>query len=428
MKEEEEPLVAEARRSLAATGAPRRLLVGLSGGADSVSLLHVLTRLGHECVATHCNFHLRGHESDRDMECARRAARSCGAQWRVAHFDVPARMAATGESLEMACRSLRYAWWKEMVATGVADAVAVAHHRDDNIETLLLNLLRGSGVAGLKGMLPRAGDVLRPLLGVSRAQIVDYCRRHGLECVVDSTNLENDCQRNRLRNVVLPELERQFPGAAQGITRSLECLRDDNDLRLDMAERLRRDYENADGEIDVAALCRAEAHPRAALFELVRDRGLNMDQARGIVECAHKSGKTFGAYLLDRGKLKKAEFRKEAGGTLQFRLKPVSEFRPDRSGSALYLDPSALEGDPTWELRPWRHGDRIEPYGMRGSRLVSDLLTDAKVGLDAKAKIRVLTRDGLVVWVPGLRASRHFPVTGPWFVEVRIKEGEEIIS
>ena len=151
-----------------------KVLVALSGGADSVALLHVLLQLGYECVAAHCNFHLRGDESMRDERFTRTLCQQLGTRLEVRHFDVPARMATDGSSLEMACRDLRYEWFEDLRRNENCEAIAVAHHRDDNIETLLLNLLRGTGITGIAGIKPVNGHIVRPMLCVSRNEIESY--------------------------------------------------------------------------------------------------------------------------------------------------------------------------------------------------------------------------------------------------------------
>ena len=156
------------------------MIVALSGGADSVALLAALIQLGYQCTAAHCNFHLRGDESDRDQAAAEAAAKRLGCPGRVEHFNVAQRCQATGESVEMACRSLRYQWFDQLSAEYNA-AVAVAHHRQDRVETLLLNLIRGTGIAGLVSMPYRRDFIIRPLLDCSRSQIEDFCSQQQLE-------------------------------------------------------------------------------------------------------------------------------------------------------------------------------------------------------------------------------------------------------
>lgn len=395
------------------------VIVGLSGGADSVALLDLLFSLGYRCVVTHCNFHLRGDESDRDEAVARSHAARLGVEFIKTDFDVPERQKSAGESVEMACRSLRYEWWESLRKQLGNTVIAVAHHRDDNIETFFLNLMRGSGITGLKGMLPRAGDIVRPMLGCTRQEIEEYCREKGLHYIVDSTNLENDYRRNRLRNIIIPEIEKQFPGAVEGIARSIRCLGDNYGFYRDCVKSAGEKYLSPDGSVNVAGIIGGEAHPRMVLFEILSPLGLNMTHVDNILNCASRSGLTFGNYILDRGVLRPASGLAAVERVVsltddpQFKVtvSPRCDFSPTRDPMTIYLDEKVLDGDPVFTVRPWREGDRIAPFGMKGTRKVSDLFSDAKLSIDEKKRVSILTRNDEILWVIGLRASHHFPVT-----------------
>lgn len=205
-----DPLLTAMRRFIASRrlldGSGRRVVVGLSGGPDSVALLAALTRLGYRCVAAHCHYGLRGAESDRDRNHALGIARSLGAEWRETAFDTRAYCRLHSLGLEEGCRELRYGWFHTLARELDAQAIAVAHHRADRIETMLINLLRGTGLSGLRGIRPRNGMVVRPLLGATRRQIDAFLLAEGLEGVTDSSNLADDFLRNRLRHNVVPAL------------------------------------------------------------------------------------------------------------------------------------------------------------------------------------------------------------------------------
>ena len=206
------------------------VLVALSGGADSVALLRVLLELGYDCRAAHCNFHLRGDESNRDECFVTELCQLLGVKFDVKHFDVPYYMKEHGVSLEMACRELRYEWFEQLRLEHGCQCIAVAHHSDDNIETFFLNALRGTGIAGLTGMKPRNANVVRPLLCVSRNEILEWLESLHQDFVTDSTNLENDARRNRLRNVVLPTIYSEFEGSKDSLLKTIENMTRCNDL------------------------------------------------------------------------------------------------------------------------------------------------------------------------------------------------------
>ena len=177
------------------------VLVALSGGADSVALLRILLDLGCQCHAAHCNFNLRGIESKRDEQFVRDLCEKLHVRLEVKSFDVPTYQQEHGGSVEMACRDLRYAWFEEERLAHGCPFIAVAHQADDQIETFYLNLMRGTGLRGLTGMKRLNGNVWRPLLGVSRNDLLDYLASIGQDFVTDSTNAQNDFRRNRLRNI-----------------------------------------------------------------------------------------------------------------------------------------------------------------------------------------------------------------------------------
>lgn len=429
-----EELTSTVKRTLASKLALSKtvpVVVAVSGGADSVALLAVLDELGYSCVAAHCNFHLRGEESLRDMRFVEALTERLGIDLYVRDFNVPEAMAATGESLEMACRRLRYDWFDELLTTLRAGDVAVGHHREDNVETFFLNLARGSGVAGLTGMSHRRDHVVRPLLDCSRAQIEAYLQARGLDYVTDSTNLEMDCRRNCLRNSLLPELERLLPGALEGVERSMRMLADARGVFDRAVADAAARYGSPDtGRIDVAALA-MEPDARVLLFELLHPAGFSMTQVEAVLADPMRSGAVFHPTAgtlraeLSRGVLELTDSRDDDAAEYEVRLddgdiaEPVrirvlhhlgnAGFRPEASAAVAYLDDSALEGDEPWTLRHWRRGDRMRPFGMKGSRLVSDIFSDAKMTPQQKRAAWILTRGGRIIWIAGSEPRRIIP-------------------
>lgn len=182
------------------------VLVACSGGADSVALLHLLVQMGYNCTALHCNFHLRGEESNRDEQFITTLCQQWHCPILVQHFDTTTYAQQHKLSIEMAARQLRYAWFEEVRQTTNAQAIAVAHHQDDNIETALLNLVRGTGIQGLTGMRPKNGYIVRPLLDCKRSDIEQYLQTHQISYVTDSSNLTTDYTRNKIRLQLIPLL------------------------------------------------------------------------------------------------------------------------------------------------------------------------------------------------------------------------------
>lgn len=307
----------------------RPVLVALSGGPDSVALAHILVRLGYPVTALHCNFHLRGDESGRDEAFARTfASQTLGIPFHKIDFDTAAYAARHHLSIEMAARSLRYAWFEEMRRTLDAHAIAVAHHRDDSVETLVMNLLRGSGLRGLTGIRPRNGYVVRPLLDVSRAEIMDWIEREGLRYVTDSTNLTDAYTRNFIRHQVIPLLEEINPAARVTLARSAAHLAAAEPLYESVIDEARRTVMTTPREVSVSKLYDFPS-PETVLYELLRPFGFTRTVAAEVFRSLDKiSGKQFysPAYRLvkDRDRLLLVPLEKRAGE------KPAAPTGPSR--------------------------------------------------------------------------------------------------
>lgn len=206
-----------------------RVIATVSGGADSVAMLSAVKAAGADVLAAHCNFHLRGEESMRDQHHVEELCCRLGTELKIIDFDVERHIETRkGISVEMACRELRHEWFASLLKEVEADRIATGHNADDNIETLFLNLLRGSGTSGLRGMLPDTGKIWRPLLSFHRTQILQYLKDKGLAHVTDSTNLQSDYRRNFLRNEVIPLLRSRWAGFDKSLDRSINLLREEN--------------------------------------------------------------------------------------------------------------------------------------------------------------------------------------------------------
>ncbi len=342
-----------------------KVLVALSGGADSVALLRVLLVLGYHCEAAHCNFHLRGEESDRDERFVNELCKGLGVTLHVTHFDTVTYASRHHVSVEMAAREMRYDWFEQLRKERGMAVIAVAHHRDDSVETFLLNLIRGAGINGLKGISPHNGCIVRPLLEVSRQDILDYlrCLRQGY--VTDSTNLQD----------VL-------------ISRLME-----------------------------------ESAPAALLFEILHPLGFNSVQVGDVFRSlSAQSGKRFVSagweVLRDRTELI-IRRRKPADEEVEENVPPfrlameTQEIMPDfvipRNKNTACLDADKVVLPLT--VRKWRQGDKFVPFGMKGKKKVSDYLTDRKFSLFQKENQYVVCSADRIVWLVGERSDDRFRVT-----------------
>ena len=387
-----------------------KILVALSGGADSVALLRVLLAAGCDCRAAHCNFHLRGEESMRDERFVRDLCERLGVPLTVKDFDVAAWQQEHGGSIEMACRELRYQWFDQELERQDCDRIAVAHHSDDQIETFFLNLLRGTGSKGLSGMRRYYNGIWRPLLSVSRQDILNYLESIGQDYVTDSTNAQNDFRRNRLRNLVLPVIEKEFPGSKERILYTMHNLIEHIDIKTDY-------------------ICE---HPygETLLYHRIRERGFNREQCAQAIEAARKghTGRLFtaGDYVLavNRENLSVDLNLPTDGVEIPIDLtkdivSPISvlvhrchePFSPQMCSNSLRVAfNTRLLDCKRIIMRHWRQGDRIRPFGMKGTKLVSDLFNELKLDYATKKYAWLLEADGEIIWVVGHRSTALYPV------------------
>ena len=391
------------------------ILVALSGGADSVALLRILHTLGYRCEAAHCNFTLRGEESDRDELFVRRLCDMLQLPLHVTHFDTKGIAAARHVSVEMAARDLRYDWFEQLRLQTGTKAIAVAHHKDDSVETVLLNLIRGSGLNGLKGIQPLNGHVARPLLCLERKEIVEYLQEKGQDYMTDSTNLEDTFNRNKIRLNVLPLLESVNPMAKDHIWQTARRISEAIPLLRRAIEEGKRRVMSADNRrVDIKALC-AEPSPKTLLFEILYPLGFNSSQIETIWSSLHgQSGKTIEAAdwkaVRDRSCIllepRNAGMQKP---NLIIEEKDMANFTLVRDRHVACLDADRLKYPLT--IRLWQHGDSFVPLGRQGRKKISDYLTDRKFSIIEKERQWVLCCGPDIVWIVDERIDHRFRVT-----------------
>jgi len=410
------------------------ILVALSGGSDSVALLRVLLELGYRCHAAHCNFNLRGTESDRDEQFVHTLCSQLEVPLSVTGFDTKNYATSHKISIEMAARELRYAYFEEIRKEQHLDVIAVAHHRDDNVETFLLNLIRGSGLRGLSGMHFRNGFVVRPLLEVSRNDILDYLKTFMQAYVTDSSNLQTQFTRNKIRLQLLPFMRQINPSIDTTIEQTSIRLHSvekiSQSFLVDAKTRILRATDNGIVMmIDVAALLK-EIAPEWLLYELLSPFGFTSAQINDIFHTMPKhTGATFHSdktdLLIDRGmiQIRKREYLSEIeeqpfnqgdrlkieGGFLRNFILPATELKQiPRERHLANLDASKVLFPLT--VRPIKRGDRFIPFGMKGSKLVSDYLTDRKYSLFQKQKQLVVVSGKDIIWLVNERPDNRFAI------------------
>lgn len=438
-----------------------RYIVALSGGADSVALLCILDALGINISAAHCNFHLRGEESNRDEQFCVDLCQKMGISLSRIHFDTQEYAQLHKVSIEMAARDLRYRYFAQLAKDLKADGICVAHHRDDNVETLLLNLLRGSGIDGLAGIAPQNGNILRPLLCISRQDILQYLKEKGQDYVTDSTNLEDDALRNKIRHHVIPLLQTLNPAASDNIALSAKYVRQACEMLSAMwgsQQHQEGTEEEENPQTDTLYINKVEvmqaASPEFMLHHQIGSYGFHGDCIDSIIEAMEAQdggvGKVWKSndhmLAIDRDSLlvtslhhleacqQESSFRiPEEGnyhiGNLQLRIKryeKAADFQPSKSAHRITLDAEKVNFPLVY--RRTETGDRFQPFGMKGSKLVSDYLTDRKRSYLQKLEQHVIThRDGDIIWLVGDRTSEKTKITEQTqtILEIEIKDYEQ---
>ena len=409
----------------------RHYLVALSGGADSVALLVALHQLGYNLACVHCNFHLRGEESNRDEEFCRNLCEEMDVAFHTAHFATAEYAQAHHVSIEMAARQLRYDYFERLRIDVGADDVVVAHHKDDAAETILLNFIRGTGIHGLTGIAPRNGHVVRPLLGVCRDEVEAFLRDGQWTYVTDSSNLVPDVVRNKIRLCILPLMRDINPSVTDALTTTAERLSQVAtvfDHTMEQCEQQLRRPANP-GRV---AYDRRGITDEYTLFYILSRYGFQPSAIEAIFERLNmaQTGALFTSatheLLIDRDVMliqprdeRKLDMKLPIEGkyvideqtSIRISQKAKDEqFAISRSPNVACLDAALVQFPLT--LRTALPGDRFCPLGMTGSRLVSDFLTDLKMNrFDKRRQLVVADARQRIIWLVGIRPDHRFRIT-----------------
>ena len=408
------------------------VIVGVSGGTDSVVLLHVLISLGYDCIAAHCNFHLRMEESNRDEEFVRKLAHSYSIPFYFIDFETTKYAEKHKISIEMAARDLRYDWFEELIEKQHAQAVAVAHHADDSIETMLMNLVRVTGLRGLTGIQPRNKNVVRPLLCCTRDELENYLVEHGLQHVEDSTNQENNYLRNKFRNELLPLLTDINPSVRENLYKSLANLEGNFAIYQQAIDEIRNKVvHNSGNEIRLNIdQINQQIHVPTVMHELLSPYNFSSAQIEQIREALNaESGKIFYSethrlikdrkYLIISAKgdeIKNiytiSQTEKELTLPIHLTIRKMSiddSFKPSKLPNCVHIDASLIQFP--LELRRWNEGDVFYPFGMTQKKKLSDYFIDQKFSIPQKEQCWILISEGKIVWIVGNRLDNRFRIT-----------------
>lgn len=404
-----------------------RVLIACSGGVDSVVLTHLLSKLNYEILLAHCNFSLRGNESEADSKFVINLAKKLKVPVYTEIFETETFADEHGLSIQMAARALRYQWFEELSNQLNIHYIATAHHQDDNLETFLINLSRGTGLKGLTGIPVNQGKLIRPLLQFSKEAILAYAEKHHLDWREDSSNASNKYLRNAFRNEVIPKWKETIPNLLHNFETTQKNLQESRNLIEDylalllsyIVEETPKGYRFSVQKLKALPNC------KTVLFELFSPLGfteidnvydlLSAQAGKKIYTSNHVLLKDR-AYLflekIEKDSIEQSKFIHKNTTSIDFPLtltfEKVSKIG-DSTEKVIFVDFDLLKFP--LELRKWNEGDVFYPFGMTGKKKLSKFFKDEKLSLLAKQKKWLLCSDSKIVWVVGLRLDNRFKVT-----------------
>jgi tRNA(Ile)-lysidine synthase len=411
-----------------------KILLTVSGGADSVVLLDLFSKAGFNCGIAHCNFHLRGNDADLDEKLVIELAEKYCFPIYTIDFETIKYAQSNGISIEMAARELRYNWFEKIRQEKDYQFIATGHHIDDLIETFFINLTRGTGIRGLSGLKAKHGHIIRPLLFTDRESIMNYIKDKKLLYREDKTNLDEHIIRNKFRHSILPEIGKINPSYKQSILKTIENLKDAEILMNKEIERTSKEICHFNEDIiriDISKLI-GYHNVKTYIFELLLPFGFNGEQVSGIVKTLNfAAGKVFYSkthqLIKDREQIiiKKIENNKPfkdsvsekdkiiklpSGLQLELKiLKRSDEFIIPTKSEIAALDYDKLKFP--LEIRKWEQGDYFYPLGMAKRKKLSDYFIDIKLNILEKQNTYIITSDNKIVWLVGHRIDDRFKIS-----------------
>ena len=410
------------------------VLLAVSGGLDSVVMANLFHRTGLSFGIAHCNFGLRGLDSDADAQWVEKLAHQYSVSFHLQQLDIASYMQQKGCSTQMAARDLRYSWFSELCIEKGYDKVAIAHHADDRAETILFNLTKGTGIAGLHSILPQRGSFIRPLLFTHKSTLLTYAQANGLTWREDRSNDTDDYARNIIRHHVIPALQRINPELISTLNHTIERLSQVEALFKQSMDTWHRQIVSFRSEGMYFTITEIRYQPWVVVvcWEWLKPFGFNFTQVNSLFQSKNIAGKVIystnyqlvtdaaGWLVTKRSHLIETKedlllIPKHATNITTslyvFHLRKLAatsyQIVPDRAVAA--LDEAKLAFPLT--IRRWQRGDIFYPLGMRQRKKVSDFLIDRKVPLWAKEKVDVLCSNGIIAWIIGYQIDDYFKIT-----------------
>ena len=409
-----------------------KILLAVSGGIDSIVMCDLFYKSGFKFGIAHCNFRLRGKESEQDEIFVADLAKKYRVNFHNIKFETEEEAKKQGLSIQMAARKLRYDWFDKIRTEHNYKYISIAHHRDDSIETYFINLLRGTGISGLRGILPSNNFVVRPLLFASRDKIVEYCKNNELEFREDSSNSSDKYLRNNLRINIIPKLKELNPTISETITQDMNRLREMEKIYFDsIQEKKQRIFKLDDNDNQRIAINELKKlHPiKSYLFEFLSPYNFNIQTVENIINSFEKtSGKLFFSsshqVLKDRDELILSSIKKTFSTEsfisenqnkifspipLKITQENFSEnFEIQKSANIAYIDEEKLKFPLL--IRKWQKGDYFYPLGMSTKKKLSDFFIDLKLSLKEKEDVYLIESDNKICWIIGFRIDNRFKV------------------
>lgn len=419
-------------------------LLAVSGGIDSTVMLYLFKEAGFNIAVAHANFQLRGPESDADQLFVTEVCKAFDISLFSRRFNTEEYAWKNSLSIQLAARELRYAWFKELAESKGFDHIATAHHFDDTMETILLNVVRGSGLDGFTGVPIRNGRIIRPMMFATRKQVERYADAHGIVWREDESNHSDHYQRNYVRHHVMPHLREMNPSLEITWRNGYKKINYEIAIVVQAFEKWKADFvreENGKWVLNKSALDQYPGNP-AMLWRFIRNFGFNFDQTEDILQAANgQPGKRFLSpthlLVIDRTDIIIIDKRNEwnevvvSASNGYYHLGPWRldlEELPDTTPADSYLyadedtailDASVLSMPLTW--RKWKPGDFFYPLGMRHRKKLSDFLVDEKLSVADKELVTVIESAGEIVWVSGHRIDDRFKITPGSVKRIQLK-------
>lgn len=409
-----------------------KLLLAVSGGVDSVVLCVLCKQAGYSFSIAHCNFKLRGDASDRDEKFVQEMAEKYDVPFYVKSFDTASIAVDTKKSIEETARNLRYQWFESLRSENNSNHIVTAHHADDNIETVVMHFFRGTGIKGLRGILPKQNKIVRPLLFARRTELEAFVSTNQLAFVSDHTNAENDYTRNYFRNTLLPLVSQSFPEAKENILKNIQRFTETEILyRQSVDLHLKKLLEQKGNEVHIPVLKLLKTIPLATIvYEIIKDYRFTAHQVDEVI-CLLKS--ETGKYMesathriiknrnwLIIAPVEQAEAKHIViengekkivfyGGELTIDQVDAAKVQLTTDAATAILD--AAEISFPLLLRKWKQGDYFYPLGMKKKKKINRFLTDQKLSLTDKGNVWVIEMNKKIIWIVGRRIDDRFKVS-----------------